>query len=268
MVVAILFGLSAYAVTATDRASAIVERSTPKKPNVNWEPDAKAARNYARGRLGRVSFAITEINGKIRDFHAGRRAITASTFKAMVLAAYLRRNSVEDRALTAPEKGLLSPMIRASDNNATTQLRNTVGMAAINRLAKKAGMRSFSQSIRWGLSKTSAHDQARFMQHYESFIPKRHRSYARRLLATIVPSQRWGVARARPTGWNIHFKGGWGVLGVNHQVGFLKRNRCRVGFGILTQSSSSHGYGTQTLQGVASRLFRGLSKLRIRRACG
>ena len=262
------------AAAAADRSpgsdSNLAERSQQSKPDVNWRPDVKAARNYARGRLAGISFATVDLQGRLDKFHGGRKTIMASTFKAMVMAAYLRRNSVEDRKLTASEKGLLGPMIRVSDNNAATTLRNTVGAAAINRLAKKAGMRSFRQHPKWGLSTTSARDQARFMQSYESFIPDRHKRYARKLLATIVPSQRWGVARARPTGWDIFFKGGWGTMvgRVNHHVGFLERGRCRVSFGILTEFNPSHNYGSQTLQGIAKRLFRRLGTKRVRRACG
>ena len=271
IVAAGLWLLASGSAIAADRspasAPAAAERFNQKKPDVKWRPDMRAARKYARGRLGGVSFAIVDLQGRMHKFHGGRKTIMASTFKAMVLAAYLRHPSVEDRRLTASEKGLLAPMIRVSDNDATTRLRNIIGSAAIDRLARKAGMRSFRQSARWGLSTTTARDQARFMQRFESLIPARHEHYARRLLATVVTSQRWGIPRARPTGWKVFFKGGWGVQGVNHQVAFLDRRHCRVAPTILTELNPSQGYGQQTLEGVANRLLRGLGTKRVRRAC-
>lgn len=244
------------------------ERGKKGEPEVKWQPGVKAARKYAKGRLGGVGFAVVDLQGRMEKFNGGRKFYMASTFKAMMMPAYLRRNAVEDRNLTGAEQSLLGPMIRASNNETTTALRNITGAAAINRMAKKAGMRSFRQHPAWGLSQTTPRDQARFMQNYESFIPDRHQRYARRLLASVIPSQRWGIPRARPTGWDVFFKGGWGVRGVNHQVGFLDRNRCRVALAIYTEANPSHAYGTQTLQGVANRLFRGLGTKRVRQGCG
>lgn len=238
-----------------------------KKPDVRWKPGVKAAKRYAE-RRGSISFAIRDLDDDGHVFRSSKRMMMASTFKTLVLVAYLRRNSVEDRNLTPAEKGLLSPMIRVSDNNATTQLRNTVGSAAINRLAKKAGMSTFSQNVRWGLSKVSAGDQARFASQIEELLPKRHKRYALRLLGSIVSSQRWGVGKERPTGWDLFFKGGWGTtFWLNHQVGFLKRNGCRVPFAIMTRGNPSPGYGMKTLRGIADRLFKKLGTKRLRRAC-
>src|SRR6266498_590612 len=62
----------------------------------------------------------------------------------------------------------------------------------------------------WGHSEITPRDQARFFYRINSYVPARHRRYAMRLLATIVPSQRWGVAEVAPAGWNLYFKGGWG----------------------------------------------------------
>ncbi len=120
-----------------------------------------------------------------------------------------------------------------------------------------------------GQSQISARDQARFFHRYPRYLPKRHRRFARRLLASIVPWQRWGIADARPSGWRLYFKGGWGIeddgVGtVNHQVAFLERGRCRIALAILTEHNPSDVDGTETLRGVAKRLLRG-----IRRApCG
>lgn len=237
-----------------------------------WEPDVEAARRYARHRPGDVSFAIVGRHSRLRGFLKTRTAPAASTIKAMLLAAYLRRPSVRHRRLRAEDRALLEPMIRASDNAAATQVAAIVG-TRVKRLAGAAHMRDF----RWvwapgwlgGLSQISARDQARFFLHYPRYLPKRHRRFARRLLASIVPWQRWGIADVRPPGWRLYFKGGWGIADdgigvVNHQVAFLERGQCRIALAILTEHNSSTAVGAETQRGIAKRLLRD-----IRRApCG
>ena len=73
-------------------------------------------------------------------------------------------------------------------------------------------------------------------------------------------SQRWGIARVRPPGWALYFKGGWGsgTGWVDHQVALVRRGRRRLSVAILVTSSPSHEYGKETLRGVAARLLRGL----------
>jgi hypothetical protein len=46
---------------------------------------------------------------------------------------------------------------------------------------------------------------------------------------------------------------------VDHQVALLRRGTRRLSVAILTTNSPSHGYGKQTLRGVAARLLRGLN---------
>jgi hypothetical protein len=226
-----------------------------------WRPDVKRARRYAKRRTGDVRFAIVDVKGRSYDFHGGRTAPMASTVKVMLLAAYLRQGSVRDRSLREADRDLLGPMIRRSDNAAATRVRDIVGEGAIRRVAHDAHMRRFSYSGTWGLCRTSAADQASFMYRFEDTIPDRHEGYARNLLASITPPQRWGVAGARPKGWKLFFKGGWGIgANVDHQIAFLQRHERRVGLAILTESSPSHEYGKHTLEGVASRLLRGLKR--------
>jgi hypothetical protein len=94
----------------------------------------------------------------------------------------------------------------------------------------------------------------------ERYIPSRHEAYARRLLASIVRSQRWGIPKAAPPGWEVFFKGGWGsgTGRVTHQVAFLEAGERRIAVAIFTENSPSHAYGTETVRGVAARLLRGL----------
>ncbi len=239
-----------------------------------WKPDLEAARHYAKRRPGDVSFAIVGLHTRLRGFRKSRTAPAASTIKAMLLAAYLRQRSVRSRALRSDEKELLGPMIRSSDNAAGIQVAAIVG-ERVKRLARAARMRDFHWVWEpgWlgGLSQISARDQARFLQRYPRYLPKRHRRYARRLLASIVPWQRWGIASVRPRGWRLYFKGGWGInddgVGVvNHQVAFLERGHCRVALSILTEHNPSTATGAETQRGVAVRLLRGIGRAPCGRA--
>jgi hypothetical protein len=112
----------------------------------------------------------------------------------------------------------------------------------------------------WGHSRIDAEDQARFFLRIDRLTAARHRAYALRLLRTIVPRQRWGIARVSPPGWTLYFKGGWGsgTGWVDHQVALLRRGNRRLAVAILITSSPSHAYGNETLRGVATRLLHGL----------
>ena len=121
-------------------------------------------------------------------------------------------------------------------------------------------MHRFHATRPWGLSTIDVADQTRFLLHIDRRIPRRHRRYAMRLLGSIVPSQRWGIARARPRGWALYFKGGWGsgTGWADHQVALLRRGSRRLSVAILITSSPSHAYGNETLRGISKRLLRGL----------
>ena len=188
------------------------------------------------------------------------RVPMASTLKVMFLVAYLRQNSVRHRRLRDSDKSLLAPMIRRSDNDTATRIADMLGPRPMYRLARNAKMRDFHYTRPWGLSTTSARDQARFMFRVDRYVPKRHRSYARWLLSHVVFSQRWGIGKVETKGWRKLFKGGWGsgTGAVDHQVVLLKRNGTRVGLAVMTTNSPSHDYGKRTLKGMFARLLRTL----------
>lgn len=232
-----------------------------------WEPNLESARRYAGRRPGDVSFAIVDLRSRVRGFHKARTAPAASVIKVMLLAAYLRQGSVRGRQLHAEEKALLEPMIRSSDNAAGIQVAALVGGERVERLARAARMRDFHWlgEPGWlgGLSLISARDQASFLHRYPRYLPRRHRRYARRLLASIVSWQRWGIGEERPPRWRLYFKGGWGInddgVGtVSHQVAFLERGHCRIALAILTEHNPSPADGIETLRGVSRRLLGGI----------
>jgi hypothetical protein len=226
----------------------------------SWSPDVAAARHYAKHRRTPVSFEIIDLAGRASGFRATRTYPMASTIKVMLLLAYLDRPSVRNRRLHHSEKALLGPMIRRSSNNAATRVLGIVGSGALYRVAHRAHMHRFHFNSTWGLSRTDPLDQARFMLHIDQLLPARHRDYGLYLLSHVIRPERWGIGRVQlPPGWNLYFKGGWGITSiVNHQVVLISSGDERLSLAIYTNDNPSPGYGQQTLRGVASRLLAGL----------
>ena len=223
-----------------------------------WQPRLGPVRTYAEGRSGSVSFAVVDTAGHISGHRMRTSVPAASVMKVMFLAAYLRSASVRDRPLRQADRDLLRPMIRRSDNTTASRIADIVGPRRIYRLARHAGMRGFSYTRPWGLSRTSARDQARFLFTLRRHIPERHEAYAVTLLTRVVDSQRWGIGRVDTPGWKKHFKGGWGSGSgaVDHQVvRLVDRPGRRVGLAVMTTSSPDHEYGKRSLRGVFERLL-------------
>jgi len=227
-----------------------------------WHPDTAAATRYAKSRSTQVSFAIYDMRDRLSAHEGSRGYIMASTFKVMLLAAYLRQDSVDDRDLTDGERDLLVPMIRESDNASATKVRDMLGRGPIENLASAANMSGFEWSDIWGYCRAEPKDGARLMRRLPGLLPKRHRNFALRQLENIIPRQRWGVAHVEPKGWDLAFKGGWGLQGyrVEHQMALLTHGKRRIGVSVLTQGNPSRPYGRATLEGVYKRLLKDLPR--------
>jgi Beta-lactamase enzyme family len=244
-------GVPALAAASLLLAAAPADAST-------WDDRRDGAAAYAEQRAGVESFALVDERGRLRGYRVRARAPSASLLKAMALVAYLNHGAVRRRDLRDADRRLLGPMIRRSDNAAAGAVLRTVGARRLYHLAERADMKDFSFAWPiWGNSTTSARDQARFFYAIDRLVVRRHRGYALRVLARIVPSQRWGIPRVRPRGWSIHFKGGWGSgTGlVTHQSALLRNGPRRLALSVLTRWNPSHRYGTRTIRGVAARLL-------------
>ena len=226
----------------------------------SWKPGMRAARDYADGRLGEIAIAVVDPRGRLHTDNAYSTAPMASTFKVMLMVAYLRK--ARERELNSYDRSLLRAMIRRSDNDAATRIRDMLGREPIEELADDARMRGFQWHSIWGSCRTTARDQAFFLRRLRRYVPNRHWDFARKQLASIVERQRWGVGRVGLHGWKLYFKGGWGSGSgaVDHQVALLERGDDRIGLAILTENNPSHAYGKETLEGVARRLLRNLPR--------
>jgi beta-lactamase class A len=128
------------------------------------------AKTFASARAGLVSFAVVGTDRRLRCHRCWRPYEAASVIKAMLLVAYLARLARE-RPITAADRALLGPMIRVSDNDAATAIYARLGDAALYRLARRAGMKSFAVSGYWGSAQITAGDQARFFAHLDRLTP-------------------------------------------------------------------------------------------------
>jgi zinc D-Ala-D-Ala dipeptidase len=218
----------------------------------------RAARRWLSSRGATNSWSLVDSWGRLHGFAPHRTYVSASLVKAMLLVAYLR--GIGKRAPDAGERASLGPMITVSSNDAADRIYYRVGDAALYTLARLARMESFSVAGYWGNARFSAEDQARFFNRVDRLVPKDSREYARGLLSSIASYQRWGFSRySRAAGFETFFKGGWRGTGAGqlvHEAALFERGETRISMAVLTDGNPSHEYGTETLRGVAQRLFR------------
>jgi beta-lactamase class A len=234
----------------------------------SWPPDpyprsaaVEEARRFAAEAPGTVAFAVIDAGAGLRGLDQDRRYSSASVSKALLLAAELRR--LRGEGLDAETRALLESMIRFSDNDAAGSIYARVGDGGMAEVAERAGMRGFEPIPGyWGGAQVTAANLARFFFRLERALPRRHRRFGERLLATITTTQRWGIPAAAPARWTVYFKGGWRPSAteetsgpVTHQAALLRdRSGRRLGLAILTDLSPG-GSSYEVLEGITERLL-------------
>ena len=78
------------------------------------------------------------------------------------------------------------------------------------------------------------------------------------LLASITPSQRWGIGEVARRGWPVCTSraGGAAERAAGPPVVLLTRGCARVSIAVLSMYDGSHAYGKATLRGIFARLLR------------
>jgi hypothetical protein len=250
-------------VTLIAAAATSFSRPEPVAPSPAVVPSARAlaaAFAFARSRHGLVSYAVVDSAGRSHGSQQDRAYSSASVVKAMILVSYLRQASWRRLKLDAGERRELETMIEISDNDAASDTFVRIGGDdALNSLAHSAGMRSFAVHGYWSSAMITARDEARLFFRLDELVPAVERTYARRLLSSIVGYQRWGIPQAAH-GWHVYFKGGWRPSGSGelvHQVALLERGETSFALAVLTDGNPSQSYGQATIEGIAARLLRG-----------
>jgi hypothetical protein len=238
------------------------KRAKPRPPAAMPGPSAmRRAWRYARRRGGLVSFAVVDTKGRMRTREGGRLYASASVVKAMLLVAELRRLAESALPLDPVTEDLLEAMIAWSDNDAADSIYARVGDPGLLAVAEAANMRRFTVAGYWGNAQVTAADLAHFFSRVRGLLPRPHRRTGLRLLASIVPGQRWGLPRAAARGsWRVYFKGGWRATDSGelvHQAGWLKDGNRELTIAVLTDAQPSRLYAIHTVRGIADRLVKG-----------
>lgn len=197
---------------------------------------------------------------------------SASVIKVTILSALLRKIGGVG-GLTATERSLATQMITQSSNDAATALWNQVGMTSMQAFLTAAGMSHTRLSTSWGLTRITPSDELRLLQLLSVTGPvlgPYARGYVLRLMADVVPGERWGVSAGAGAGVTVHIKNGWlpypaaadwnvNSLGVFTGTGFSYQ------MAVLTAPAAggqSEAYGIKTVQQAAGIINRGLAGLR------
>ena len=247
-------------------ASAICRSSSHPALAARISGDIQAAR---RGRVSSVAVAVdAPAVGLTCSLNGSRHFDSASVVKVTILGALLRKALDQDRFLTGTETARLRAMITRSDNAAASALWAELGHGALQHFLGLAGMRHtvLGPGGVWGLTQITAPDEIlllRLLLKPNAVLSPNSRSYALRLMAQVIPSQRWGVPAGAPTSLTAHVKNGWLPRATHgwriHSIGCFTGHGGGYSIVVLTQDNPSMPYGITTVQAIARVINRELN---------
>ncbi len=250
-------GLTAPAGTTQTSTSTTPRPSKPLPPAYPSRAAIASAVRYLDGRAGRTSLAVVDSRGRLSGVRLREHFQSASVVKVMFLTAFLQRLNADHAGVSALDRSLLYPMIHESNNDAASAVLDRVGLGAVARVAREAGMQDYAPGVGWwAYTQTSASDQARFFIAIERLIPHQFWPYARGLLAGIEPEQSWGIPEVARPRWQVFFKtGALPSEGLFHEAARLERHGVTFTAAVFTTGDPSMAYGEETIRGVGARLL-------------
>jgi beta-lactamase class A len=225
---------------------------------------ARIRRDITAARRGRVSTVAVAVDDPGLGLECWLNRFStfdsASVIKATILAALLRKAEDKHRPLTATEAALARLMITKSDNDAASDLWSELGRSYLQHFLDVAGMRHTWLGPRgyWGLTQITANDQVvllRLLLTGNRVLDPASRSYALKLMAAVIPGQRWGVPDGAPAGLTVHVKNGWLPLATHgwriHSIGCFTGRGGGYSIVVLTQDNPTMAYGITTIDTIA-----------------
>jgi beta-lactamase class A len=252
--------------------------STAPSPVSAASPVPAAQQRAATDRAARVKnlnaalkaikgdFAVAVLDRRTGERYGYRGAVkydTASIVKVQILACMLLKAQDAGRAPTSAEMKLARPMIRLSDNNATTSLYQRLGgKNAVTKCNKRLGLTQTVVNSRWGLTRTTATDQVVLLSELVDArgpLSASSRKTAFTLMNTVDKAQDWGVPVLARKGEIFTVKNGWdtrtadGGLWAVNTIGRItaKNGSVDVSVAVLTRRNKNMSSGVALVEKVA-----------------
>ncbi|SFF83137.1 Beta-lactamase class A [Actinoplanes philippinensis] len=248
---------------------------SPASPVAGGQPSPTAAAVDRATRVKRLDAALKATKGDfavaVLDRKTGQRYVyrgsvrydTASIVKVQILACMLLKAQDAGRAPTAAEMKLARPMIRLSDNNATTSLYQKIGgKSAVTGCNKRLGLTQTVVNSRWGLTRTTAADQVVLLSELVDTrgpLSASSRKTAFTLMNTVDKAQDWGVPVLAKKDEIFTVKNGWdtrtadGGLWAVNTIGRItaKNGSVDVSVAVLTRRNKNMTAGVTLVEKVA-----------------
>jgi hypothetical protein len=234
---------------------------------------ARLDRDIRLARRGRVSAVAVRVDDPGKRLgcwlHGARHFDSASVVKVTILGALLRKARDQHRYLTDTEAAWARAMITRSDNDAASALWAELGHDYIQHFLSLAGMKqtALGPGGYWGLTQITASDEVRLLRLLVSANPVldlASRHYALRLMARVIPAQRWGVPAGGPDRLTVHVKNGWLPRPAHgwrvHSIGCFTGRHGGYSIVVLTQDNPSMAYGIRTIEAIATVIHRDLNR--------
>jgi beta-lactamase class A len=211
-------------------------------------------------------FSVAVLDKKTGQLYAYRgteKYDTASIVKAQILACMLLKDQDAGRDPTSGEMALAKPMIRLSDNNATTSLFQRIGgRSAVTKCNTRLGLKQTVVNSSWGLTRTTVDDQVKLLSEYvdsKGPLDADSRKTAYTLMSTVDESQDWGIPSIAKAGEQTTVKNGWdtrsadGGLWAINTIGRVTSDDggVNVSVAVLSHDNSSMDGGITLVQKVA-----------------
>jgi len=143
----------------------------------------------------------------------GVRVSTASVVKLEIAAAIHLRAQDRNLSVSRWEQDRISPMIRASDDSAATSLWGALGgVRGMSDWGARMGLTDTVETEpKWGLTSTTAEDQARFVHRLMQgdLLEPIRKGLLWLELRNVRPDQSWGIRSGVPAEWDVGHKNGF-----------------------------------------------------------
>jgi len=231
-----------------------------------------AIRAFLGSRSGDVTAAVENL-GTDRTYLWNPRVAehTASIVKVDILETLLHQ--LHGAPIPPSVAATAQGMIENSNNDDATDLWNRVGGApAVAAYDRLVGMNQTTPNSAWGLTTTTPRDQILLLRQLVlggDLLDPGARDYELSLMEHVEADQDWGVSGGVPAGAVVALKNGWLPLpGQGWQVnsiGWIHGEHRDYLLAIMTGGDPSEAYGIDTIQGVASLVWRDLREQKVAR---